>query len=221
MAKINQELLERLKTKLGTTSQAVYNRIGKIVSTTHLERHIAALLLARELGISINKYSTQLERDQLRGVNGRQHANFAEPKVSENFIPKPSKLGKPKSNKKSTPENSAFVVHGRDHRLTQDVYSFIRSLGVTILEWNHAIKAASKGNANPYIGDILHKVLERAGAVVILLTPDDEVRLSDVLCRSSEKSTEGKIQGQARPNVLFKAGLALGSHPSKTILGSL
>ncbi|MDO9440589.1 MAG: nucleotide-binding protein, partial [Beijerinckiaceae bacterium] len=33
-----------------------------------------------------------------------------------------------------------------------------------------------------------------------------------------EKKTEGKLQGQARPNVLFEAGLAMGRHAEKTVL---
>jgi hypothetical protein len=33
-----------------------------------------------------------------------------------------------------------------------------------------------------------------------------------------ERGTEGKPQGQPRPNVIFEAGLALGRHPEKTLL---
>jgi predicted nucleotide-binding protein len=54
--------------------------------------------------------------------------------------------------------------------------------------------------------------------VVVLLSPDEMAYLKAQFCRSDERSTEGKPQGQPRPNVLFEAGLALGAHHEKTLL---
>ncbi len=42
--------------------------------------------------------------------------------------------------------------------------------------------------------------------------------LKESLLGKGEKRTEGKLQGQPRPNVIFEAGLALGRHPDKTLL---
>jgi predicted nucleotide-binding protein len=84
------------------------------------------------------------------------------------------------------------------------------------MEWSHAVRAA-KG-ANPYIGDVLDSAMGRVQAVVVLLSPDDQVRLKEEFVGRDERTSEGRLQGQPRPNVLFEAGLALGRHPSKTLL---
>jgi predicted nucleotide-binding protein len=215
VGKINQDLLLRIATKLGVEVKAVYGHIAKTVAETHLERPVAALYLARSLGISINKYSSASERAELRMVStAAVERRVVTSTAAQEASTKPKQSRKPQKK----PESSVFVVHGRDSDLTKSTYEFIRALGLTVLEWNHALKTASKGNANPYISDILEKVMEKAGAVVILLSPDDEVKLSDRLVSPNERKTEGKLQGQARPNVLFEAGLALGAHPKKTIL---
>ena len=44
------------------------------------------------------------------------------------------------------------------------------------------------------------------------------VQLKEQFLHADDRSTEGKPQGQARPNVLFEAGLAMGRHPQKTVL---
>jgi len=56
-----------------------------------------------------------------------------------------------------------------------------------------------------------------AQAVVVVLTPDDEARLLPELHGSDEPPHEVGFMGQARPNVLFEAGMALASHPDRTI----
>lgn len=60
--------------------------------------------------------------------------------------------------------------------------------------------------------------MQRVRAVIVLMSPDDEARLREEFCAQGERRTEGRLQGQPRPNVLFEAGLALGRHPDKTIL---
>jgi hypothetical protein len=131
LAKINQELIDRIADKLGITAKAIYPHIQKIVQETLLERDLAALVL--------NPY-----------------------------------------------------------------------------EWEHALREA-RGN-NPYVGDVLDEVMEKAQAVVVMFSPDGLVHLKEHLCTSNDGPNERKPQGQARPNVLFEAGLAMGRHPDKTVL---
>jgi hypothetical protein len=45
LAKINQDLIDRLQAKLGVGQNAVYIRIQRIMNDTALERHLAALVL--------------------------------------------------------------------------------------------------------------------------------------------------------------------------------
>jgi hypothetical protein len=51
--------------------------------------------------------------------------------------------------------NSIFVVHGRDAKLTTDMYLFLRTIDLNPIEWNDAIKGA-KGGANPIVGDVIN-----------------------------------------------------------------
>lgn len=109
-----------------------------------------------------------------------------------------------------------FVVHGRNAKLRKDLFAFLRAVGLQPLEWSQAV--ASTGKAAPYIGEVLDSAFRRAQAVVVLLTPDDEVRLSEALWGRDEREGERTFQMQARPNVLFEAGMAFGRHPDQTLL---
>jgi predicted nucleotide-binding protein len=109
-----------------------------------------------------------------------------------------------------------FVVHGRDQSLRRSLFDFLRALGLRPLEWAQAVQGTGEGA--PYVGEVLGSAFARAQAVVVLLSPDDEVRLREDLCGADELTLERDTQLQARPNVLFEAGLAFGSHPNRTIL---
>lgn len=109
-----------------------------------------------------------------------------------------------------------FVVHGRDSRLRDDFFSFLRALGLQPIEWSEALKLTRK--ATPYIGEALDSAFKNAQAVIVLLTPDDEVRLSPELWKKNEDEREKTTILQARPNVLFEAGMAFGIHSDRTLL---
>jgi hypothetical protein len=84
------------------------------------------------------------------------------------------------------------------------------------MEWAEAVKLTGKGS--PYIGEILDSAFGHAQAIVVLLTPDDEVRLSPDLVLASDTADERECRLQPRPNVVFEAGLAFGRNPDRTIL---
>lgn len=109
-----------------------------------------------------------------------------------------------------------FVVHGRDSRLRDDFFAFLRALGLQPIEWSEALNLT--GKATPYIGEALESAFKNAQAVIVLLSPDDEVRLSPELCEDKEDENEKEIRLQARPNVLFEAGMAFGTHHDRTLL---
>jgi predicted nucleotide-binding protein len=92
----------------------------------------------------------------------------------------------------------------------------LRALGLTPIEWNRAIHLSKK--ASPHISDILDAAFRNAAAVVVLLTPDDEAVLKKEFRKKNEPADEKKLTGQARPNVLFEAGMAFGHHPNSTVL---
>ena len=109
-----------------------------------------------------------------------------------------------------------FVVHGRDSRLRDDFFSFLRALGLQPIEWSEALKLT--GKATPYTGEAIEIAFKTAQAVIVLLSPDDEVRLSPELWKDNEDENEKSTMLQSRPNVLFEAGMAFGTHPDRTLL---
>ena len=109
-----------------------------------------------------------------------------------------------------------FIVHGRDGKLREAIFAFLRAIGLNPIEWNQA--AALTGVPAPYIGQILDAAFRHAQAVVVVLSPDDEVRLRPELTTDSDSTSETEIRRQARPNVLFEAGTAFATHPNKTVL---
>lgn len=83
------------------------------------------------------------------------------------------------------------------------------------MEWDQAVQFAGAGS--PYIGQVLDAAFERAAAVVVLLTPD-EVAYLQPRYANGPHDPETLPAEQARPNVLFEAGLAFGRHPDRTVL---
>ncbi len=107
-----------------------------------------------------------------------------------------------------------FVIHGR--QLLGDFHAFLRAIGLKPLEWSKAKNLT--GKTNPYTWEIVDKALREAGAIVALLTPDDEARLKKHLWSEHESSLEKEYMSQPRQNVLFEAGVAYGRAPERTIL---
>ena len=56
---------------------------------------------------------------------------------------------------------------------------------------------------------------------MVLFTPDDEARLKEQFRGANEPPYETELYGQARPNVLFEAGMSMGRYPDRTILVEL
>jgi len=134
--------------------------------------------------------------------------------------PKPSELPAMEQQMSEVPASTqVFVVHGRNSQARDSMFAFLRSLGLTPLEWSHATKLTGKGS--PYIGEVLDRAFEYARAVVVLLTGDDEARLRSEFLNEHDDDTERQLTAQARPNVLFEAGMAFGRNPDLTILVQL
>jgi predicted nucleotide-binding protein len=116
----------------------------------------------------------------------------------------------------TAPENPklVFVIHGR--QLVGEFHDFLRALGLKPLEWSKA--RSLTGKPNPYTWEIVDKALSQAGAIVALLTPDDEARLREDLWSEYDSGLEKEYLAQPRQNVLFEAGVAYGRDPQRTIL---
>lgn len=116
----------------------------------------------------------------------------------------------------SPQRTKVFVVHGRNARLQRDFFAFLASLKLEPIDWREAATYPAEGT--PYIGTILDRAFSRAHAVIVLLTPDDEVRLAEALWKPDEMDEEKTVCCQPRPNVIFEAGMAFGCKPDRTIL---
>lgn len=114
-----------------------------------------------------------------------------------------------------TDQRSVFVVHGRNAELRKAMFDFLRSINLSPLEWTKAIELTGEGS--PYIGQILDAAFNNAAAVVVLMTPD-EVAYLQPKYGDGDGDPETLPAAQARPNVLFEAGMALGREARRTVL---
>lgn len=93
---------------------------------------------------------------------------------------------------------------------------FLGSIGLQPIQWSEAVRKTHK--TNPYIGEILDAGFSMAQAIVVLMTPDDEGRLLPEFKKSSDPDYETKLFPQARLNVIYEAGMAVGRNQKRTIL---
>lgn len=106
-------------------------------------------------------------------------------------------------------------MHGRNEALRKAMFDFLRSINLSPVEWTKAIQLTGEGS--PYIGQVLDAAFDHATAVVVLMTPD-EVAYLQTRYSNGEGDPETEPAAQARPNVLFEAGMALGRDPKRTVL---
>jgi predicted nucleotide-binding protein len=111
---------------------------------------------------------------------------------------------------------AVFVVYGRNDKARLAMFSFLHSLNLKPLEWNHLIRLT--GNGSPYVGDVLDVGFRVAQAAIVLFTPDDEAQLRQQYRSINEPPYEAILTPQPRPNVILEAGMALGIAPTRTIL---
>lgn len=104
-------------------------------------------------------------------------------------------------------QNSVFVVHGHDEDAKEDLFSFVRTLGLQVITFDHARSMGSGSQSNH---EIVRNGIEAATAVIILFTPDEIAQ--------RRLPGDPQIRHQPRPNVLFEAGWAFGAHQHKAIV---
>jgi predicted nucleotide-binding protein len=84
------------------------------------------------------------------------------------------------------------------------------------MEWGEVLALTGKGT--PYTGEVLDRAFAEAQAVIVLLTGDDFARLGKRFVEAHDPPDETDLTPQARPNVLFEAGMAFGKYPERTVL---
>lgn len=109
-----------------------------------------------------------------------------------------------------------FVIHGRDDQARRALWAFLRALDLHPMEWEEVVRRT--GGPSPHIGEILRQAFEHNQAAIVLLTPEDGASLHPSLQEPNDPAYETEVTGQARPNVLFEAGMALGLQPERTLV---
>lgn len=113
-------------------------------------------------------------------------------------------------------KETVFVVHGRNNDIRESMFVFLQSIGLHPLEWSEIVSKTGQGS--PYVGDVLNKGFAISQAAVVIMTPDDEAKLITELQGSDEPNYEKNLTRQPRQNVLYEAGMAMGSYPDRTII---
>ena len=106
-----------------------------------------------------------------------------------------------------------FVVTGRDEKLRLSIFSLLRALKLEPMEWIDVIR--STGRPTAYLHDAIKKSIDEAGAVVVIMAPEEDARLVE---KYQLEPGDEQDYFQPRPNVIFEAGLALGIKEEKTII---
>lgn len=113
-------------------------------------------------------------------------------------------------------EKKVFVIYGRNLHARNQLYRFLKDIGLDPLEWNDAVSLTHK--TSPFIEEIIEAVFSEVQALIVLLTGDEIIKLLDVYTKNNE---ENSVELQCRPNVLFEAGYAFGKNPNHTIVVQL
>ena len=200
---IQKEDIERIR--ISKTDQDS-NHVGKVVAEERRRRIANGIL-------DIGGPSTA-ERIANKGEEVTDEFITAPPGTESRSITKSSQEVRPAAGAREV-----FIVHGRNLAARDALFEFLRSVDLHPLEWSEAISAT--GKASPYIGEILDAAFSSAHAVVVLFTPDDEARLAAPFRVEGDPPHETQLTGQARPNVLFEAGMAMARSQDRTILVEL
>jgi hypothetical protein len=140
--------------------------------------------------------------------------SYPEGKQNELSLPaSPTSLGSTQT-VPTTDNKKVMVVHGRD-KARDDLFNLLRALGLEPIEWSAAVK--STGTTKPYTGQAVEAAFDMAQAAVILLVEEEQVALRMDL-RNPKDPSDAQVAWQPRPNVFYEGGIAVTSHPDRTIV---
>jgi predicted nucleotide-binding protein len=205
--------MERLQSALNLSKRRVQEIIQESARVNRVPRDIAALIVAGDNGVSYDRFTTADQMAILRGVPVHTPVT-APPRAAHASTPPRVARAKAKTRSvKTTKNNSVFVVHGRDTQLNEDMFSFLRAINLNPLEWTQAVKATR--GANPNVTQVVKNALKSVQGVIVMFSADEEARLKK---KFRGRNDSVGLEGQARLNVIFEAGIALGAHEAKTLL---
>lgn len=110
-----------------------------------------------------------------------------------------------------------MVVHGRNLRARDAIFQFLRSLGLSPIEWEEAV--GETGMGAPHNLDAVRAAMDVGQAVVVVLTAEDQAGVLPEIADPGDPDTD--LRGQPRQNVILEAGMAMGIGRERTILVEL
>jgi predicted nucleotide-binding protein len=136
--------------------------------------------------------------------------------VTEQFISGPPGTGPRPDLRTATTfagnRKAVMVVCGHDKQANDALFAWLRAIGLQPREWSQLIQGS--GSASPFMGEVLDKALRDVQAVIAFFTPDEYVT-------AAAPGDHSPPRFQARPNVMIEAGMALITHPTRTIIAVL
>ena len=113
-----------------------------------------------------------------------------------------------------------FVIHGRDRDAYIAIRDYLLALGLAPYDYDDELSLTTK--AAPYVGEIVMQAVAKAAAIVVLFTPEEHAQLDRRFRVDRDRYEPANLERfQARPNVIFEAGFALGANPNHTVLVAL
>jgi predicted nucleotide-binding protein len=155
-------------------------------------------------------------RPQIRSarakVDGRIKALQPEPQMATHQMPSLS------AKDNSLDRRKVFVVHGRNMDARNAIFDFLARIDLSPIEWEEAI--AMTASASPSTLSAIDRAFSKAQAAVVILSGDDLARLRGRYLSDQDGPHEHQLTPQARPNVIFEAGMAFGMFPKRTVIVS-
>lgn len=177
-------------------------------------------LISKNCGIE-SEYYKSLERDSRK--RGRNYLDLCistlkayYENLKNNYETSPETKKETIIKGENINKRAIFVVHGRNEKIRNAMFEFLRAIGLDPIEWEKAIKMT--GKPNPHIDEILIKAFDNAQSILVIFTPDDLAKLKPHFHKENDPPYEKELTGQARPNVLFEAGMGYGRDPDRTVL---
>jgi predicted nucleotide-binding protein len=134
------------------------------------------------------------------------------PKGTDETMSSTSKQADPKPDPKSV-----FVIHGRNTDAAKQMGIFLRAMGLRPVDFDD-VRADLGGT--PTVADVVIEGMNRAWGVIALFTGDEWAELRPAHRHAHDKAAD-KARWQARPNVMFEAGMAFGRDRNRVFLVQL
>lgn len=209
-----------IASKLGVQPRQVNRLVEAKMKSDFLDRDLASLAVAVEKKVSITKLAKDEDWAALRTAQSHRPAtaaaSVAQPLPATTRAPRATATRAASPKPRAKRGRTVMVVYGRDGAAKKAMFDFLESLDLKPMSWTQGISQTKI--ANPTVRQIVDALFAKAVAVVVLLTPDDEARLKSDFHKKNEPAHETQLSGQARPNVLFEAGMAISSHPDQTVM---